>query len=74
VGTRETVLPSVPASLLAEYEPLRHRLGGVAIAKLEGGSCKGCHLKLSNFELDRIRALPTDEVVHCEECGRILVR
>jgi predicted nucleic acid-binding Zn-ribbon protein len=74
VAERDTIVINVPASLLGEYEPLRQRLGGVAIARLEGGSCKGCHLKLSNYELDRIRALAPDTVVHCEECGRILVR
>ena len=45
-----------------------------AAAKLEAGSCRGCHLQLSAVELDRIRKLPADAIVHCVECGRILVR
>jgi predicted nucleic acid-binding Zn-ribbon protein len=71
---RAALASSVPAPTLAEYDSLRQRLGGVAVAKLEGGSCRGCHLQLSAVELDRIRRLPKDAVVHCEECGRILVR
>jgi uncharacterized protein len=71
---RASLAANVPAATLTEYESLRRRLGGVAVAKLEGASCRGCHLQLSAVELDRIRKLPRDEVVHCEECGRILVR
>jgi uncharacterized protein len=73
-GERAALVADVPAATLAEYESLRKSLGGVAVAKLEGASCRGCHLQLSAVELDRIRKLPRDEVVHCEECGRILVR
>ena len=71
---RDAVAGSVPAVLLTEYEQLRRGLGGVAVAKLEGSSCRGCHLQLSAVEVGRIRKLDPDVLVHCEECGRILVR
>jgi predicted nucleic acid-binding Zn-ribbon protein len=71
---RASLAATVPAATLTEYETLRRRFGGVAVAKLEGASCRGCHLQLSAVEIDRIRKLPRDAVVHCEECGRILVR
>lgn len=58
---------------LAEYETLRDRMGGIAIARLVGSSCGGCHLALSAVDLDRIRKLPPDEPGICEECGRMLV-
>lgn len=64
----------VPAELLAEYEQLRAGRDGVGVARLISGSCGGCHLGLSAVELDRIKRAPPDAVVHCEECGRILVR
>lgn len=69
---RDKAAAPVPAELLTEYERLRARLG-VAVAPLSGGVCGGCHLKLSAVEIDRIRTLPADELVHCEECGRLLV-
>ena len=47
---------------------------GVAVARLVGGRCTGCHLALANAALERIRSAPPDELVECEECGRILVR
>ncbi|HKA85397.1 MAG TPA: C4-type zinc ribbon domain-containing protein [Acidimicrobiales bacterium] len=65
---------AVPDDLWAEYDKLRARLGGVAIARLVGSTCQGCHLALPAVEVDRIRKLPLDEAVYCEECGRLLVR
>jgi uncharacterized protein len=59
--------------LLATYERLRARLGGVGVARLVGTHCDGCHLTLSAVELDRVRHLPDGEVYTCEQCGRILV-
>jgi len=71
---RETAAAGVPDELWPEYERLRAARGGVAIARLVGPSCQGCHLSLPAAEVDRIRHLPADEPVHCEECGRLLVR
>ena len=71
---RDNEAAGVPADLWAEYDLLRSRLGGVAVARLVGPTCQGCHLRLSAVEIDRIRRLGVDEVVHCEACGRLLVR
>jgi uncharacterized protein len=59
---------------LADYERRRRSLGGIAVARLVGTSCGGCHLTLSAVEIDRIRKMSPDEPVTCEECGRLLVR
>lgn len=64
----------VPADLLAEYERLRARLGGIGAARLEHGTCMGCRMKLPATEIDRIKHQPPDALVHCDQCGRILVR
>ncbi len=72
-GRRADAVPDVPAELLGEYEVLRGRLGGVGVARLVGTSCSGCHLQLAAIEIDRLRKLPPGELVHCAECGRILV-
>lgn len=71
---RAAAAAQVDPELLAEYEDLRPRLGGIAIARLVGGSCGGCHLALSAVEVDRIRHLPPEEPARCEECGRLLAR
>jgi len=73
-AARSTEAAGIPEDALADYEGLRARMGGVAVARLRNGTCEGCHLALSAMELDRIRQAPADKLCHCEECGRILVR
>lgn len=70
---RAEAATATPAELLASYDKLRAGMGGVAVARLEGSQCGGCHLTLSAMEASRLRKLPIGEVAHCEECGRILV-
>jgi predicted nucleic acid-binding Zn-ribbon protein len=71
---REQLVSGVEPELMTEYDQLRPHSGGIAIARLVGGSCGGCHLALSAVEVDRIKKLPPEEPVHCEECGRLLAR
>lgn len=72
-SARDADAAEVPDALWPMYDRLRERFGGVAIARLVGTTCQGCHLGLSAVEVDRIRRLSPDEPVHCEECGRLLV-
>lgn len=65
---------TIPAPLLERYARLRTRLGGTGAARLIGDHCDGCHLALPAMEVERVRRLPADEVVTCDNCGRILVR
>jgi len=71
---REVEAKALPEALLAEYDQIRSRLGGIGAARLQGATCSGCNLALPAVVVDRIRKAAPDEVVHCEECGRILVR
>jgi predicted nucleic acid-binding Zn-ribbon protein len=71
---REALAGHLSEALLATYEKLRARLGGVAVARLEGSQCLGCHLSLPATEVDAIRHAAPDAVLTHEECGRILVR
>ena len=70
---RRAIAEQVPAPLLVEYERLRRRLDGVAVARLVGSTCSGCHLTLSAAQFDHFRHRRPDEVITCEQCGRILV-
>jgi predicted nucleic acid-binding Zn-ribbon protein len=71
---RAELVPQVPDDLLALYTKLRASNGGLGAAALRQRRCDGCRLELNNIELSRIRDAASDEVVRCEECGRILVR
>jgi predicted nucleic acid-binding Zn-ribbon protein len=73
-GEREAAIVEVPAALVDRYEKLRTKLGGVAVARLQGDLCLGCHVSLPAVEVDQIRHAAPDAIVTHEECGRILVR
>lgn len=73
LSQRQELVKRIPEPLLGTYEKLRARLGGVAVARLVGNRCDGCHLTLPATQLDRIRHLPAGELVTCDQCGRILV-
>ena len=62
------------AGLLSMYERLRVQLSGLAVAPLRGRTCEGCRLELNPSDVARITAAPPEQVMRCEECGRILVR
>lgn len=71
---RDAAAAGLPPALAERYEQLRARLGGIGAARLVNGSCAGCHLRLPATELDRIRRSSADEILTCDQCGRILVR
>ena len=74
VAKRAAAVDGISPALLREYEGLRGALGGIGVARLSGNRCEGCHLALSAVDVDRIRREPDDALVHCTECGRLLVR
>ncbi len=71
---REVIAATVPADLLKLYEKLREQQGGVGAAKLYQRTCQGCRQELAITELAEIRKAPSDAVLRCENCRRILVR
>lgn len=71
---RKPLSDGLPADLVALYERLRAQKGGVGAAALRARRCGGCSLELTAADLAVIAKAPTDEVVRCEECNRILVR
>ena len=71
---RTLVLPKISQELVELYEKVRSQNGGVGAALLLGNMCDGCRIEMNAIELERVRALDSEEVVRCEECRRILVR
>jgi predicted nucleic acid-binding Zn-ribbon protein len=73
-AARFDLVAAVAPDQLASYERLRPQFGGIAVARLVGTQCGGCHLTLSAMALEAVRRAPPGSVAHCDECGRILVR
>lgn len=71
---RVTLAADVPDALIALYDKLRAQLGGVGAGAIQHKRCSGCRLDIGAAELARFASAPSDEVLRCEECNRILVR
>jgi uncharacterized protein len=70
---REEATKGLPTELLAAYDK-RRASEGVGAALLQQRRCQACRLELDRTALSELKAAPADEVVHCEECGVILIR
>lgn len=71
---RTCLAAEVPADLMARYDKLASRLGGRAVGVLQGARCTGCGLEANSADMARYKAAAPDDLLTCEECGRILVR
>ncbi len=71
---RSVAIQGLPEDLMALYTKLREQKGGVGAAVLRARRCEGCSLQLTAADLGVIAKAPSDEVIRCEECQRILVR
>ncbi len=70
---RKAISTTVDEALFVLYEKIRGN-DGTGAAAMREGRCDGCHLPINSVEISRIKSLPSDEVVRCEECRCILVR
>jgi uncharacterized protein len=70
---RAPLVANLATELVSLYEKIRES-SGMGAALLRAGRCEGCRLELAGSERSRVKAAAPDEVVRCDECGRILVR
>lgn len=67
---RPAALQGIPEPLLKQYEVLRAKLDGVAMAIVsDDARCGECGMHVPERALEQIRR---DQVVQCEQCRRIL--
>ena len=70
IAQRDAVASQVPPGLAKEYQTLRTRRAGIAVAALVDGRCSRCRMTIPFLMVREIRggALRT-----CDNCGRIVV-
>ena len=68
---RDQIAAELPPDLLSLYDKIRDQKHGVGAAALEQGTCQGCHTKLPQKEIERMRA--EGGLQRCDNCRRILV-
>lgn len=71
---RSGLITLLPAPLLSRYDKVRASHSGLGAAALRQRRCTGCQLEANAADMRDYAAAPADEVLSCEECGRILVR
>jgi len=71
---RAEIAPLIPADLLALYGKIGASHAGVGAAELRARRCTGCQLEVNAADLRAFSAAADDQVLRCEECGRILIR
>ena len=64
------VAAHIDEDLLGRFERLFASKGDAAIVAVEHGVCTGCHMKVTTQTA--MRAKGGQEIVNCEQCGRIL--
>lgn len=62
--------PTIPPRSLALYEELRRRKGGLAVARLKGGTCTGCRVTVPDAV--RKRVFSPVQLAQCPNCERLL--
>jgi uncharacterized protein len=71
---RAEITPLIPADLIALYDKIGASHRGIGAAELRQRRCTGCQLEINAADLRAFAAAAEDEVLRCEECGRILIR
>ncbi|WP_413452818.1 hypothetical protein AA0Y32_08780 [Georgenia phoenicis] len=71
---RAAAAAQIDAGLLALYDRVRERTGGLAAVALYGSRTEGTQLDFSLTELDAIHSAPAEQVVQHEDYGYIIVR
>ena len=69
-GERTKLAGAIDEDLLDTYDRLFNSKGDSAVVAFEHEVCMGCHMKLTTQTAVRVKG--AREVVHCEQCGRIL--
>lgn len=69
---RAALVGTLDERLLARYENIRARKGGVAVVSVHRGACGGCHTQQPPQKVNEIRK---EDALHiCDFCGRFLFR
>jgi uncharacterized protein len=70
---RDGIAAALDEEILGAYDDLRARKEGLGVAELRNRTCLGCHLQLTQIELEEAREAMERGLARCAQCGRILV-
>lgn len=73
-GQRKALAATLPADLVAHYDRIRERSGGIGAARLVGNTSEASGMPISPADLAQIEQTPVETLAYCPDSGAILVR
>jgi len=73
VGRRGAAVAALDPAALDFYAATRKRHGGIGFVRVDGRSCSGCHVDMSQGEFEQLRSASAGELPECPNCGRLVV-
>jgi predicted nucleic acid-binding Zn-ribbon protein len=67
---REGLIGNLPRDILAIFEMVSRKRGGVAVAEARDGICTICHVRIRPQVFNNVRR--NDSIIQCDSCQRIL--
>ena len=67
---RAQLAQNIEEDVMERYERLFASKGDAAVVAVEHGVCTGCHMKVTTATVVQVKS--GNEIVSCEQCGRIL--
>ena len=71
---RKSLAATLPADLVARYDKIRERSGGIGAARLVGNTSEASGMPISPADLAQIEQTPAETLAYCPDSGAILVR
>jgi predicted nucleic acid-binding Zn-ribbon protein len=68
---RNTVISSIPEDILKQYEELRVRKDGIALAIMQGNFCNVCGIEIPASQAEGMN--DSEKIYRCPMCGRLLI-
>ena len=69
---RDTQAARIPAPTVDTYNRLRKRRKGIAVSRVERGTCLGCRLTIPTVVIQRARSSSSTIPAQCPSCERML--
>lgn len=70
LAKREKITPNIEKQIMARYERVLKNRDGLAMVRIEGGSCGGCHMNLPPQVISDVKL--REDIIVCGSCSRIL--
>ena len=68
---KEAVISRIPDEYLKNYNDVKNKKNGIAVAVIKGDSCSVCNMQIPTRDLEKMDDV--DKIYRCPLCGRIAV-